>query len=486
MPEINGSSPADLAAVQYALGVGVYPMNYTSDMPPAISSAWTYPDWKPLTVTLSLQNGRAYADIGVTLVALFNAKSAALTAPDQTYYVSNSGSNANTGLSAAQAFASIHRAITVAKAASYTKIKVIVAAGSYDRANNPTNGGSVVVDLDAAFLASGGRVFTGTWDNFSAPTADATYTSTYSWTLANVNRVMDRLHLDENGDYVPLTNVASAELCNITPGSWALDGGKIYVRRADGVAVTNANTRVFRSNTGNLRQTGALANMYVGGVAPGDGFDLEGGDAKGVMTIEPSAVPASRKIVAVEGVTMKYGGGFDQTGTRGLGMTGMHGLVIMSGCRSSSNVTDNFNGHNDNAPTTASQGTLVLVNCTGLKPGGEQLSCQNDTAHEDVLMVDLGGVLKDSSGGNIRNIGTSKFWGVGLSISNDKGDLNAGGSISPTAVRADDSAVIYLDACFVDQPSGYGLYASAGASIFTRNMMTPRLASAGAGTISTY
>ena len=535
----------------------LYPKDYTATMPDAISSAWTYSAWRPQTVTLSIQNGVVVSGIGTSLTALFNAKSAAITAPDATYYVATTGSDANDGLSVGAPFATLHRAVTVAKAAGYTKISIIASAGSYPRSSNPTNGGNVVIDIDTAWFASGGRVITGTWDNFTAPTVDPTYTNTYSYAVATAPRVFDLKTLDADGNYAELTNVATAAICNITPNSWTLtaaiartvgitsastavtsatslleagwlpkmtvtgtgiqanttiisiagDGlsavfsntstatnasatvttsAQIYIRRGDMAAVTRDNTRVYRSSTANMRMFGAAVNMYIGGVSGADGFDFEGSDSSGALTIIPNAVPASQKIVAVENCTMKYAGGVGITAARGVAVTGFHGLVILSNCTASRNITDGFNGHNDGAGTSAAQVTMVTVNCVGLNNGGTQVSCQNFTLHEDVVGADFASYLRDSNGGNIRNIGPSKMWAAGTTLQNDKGDLQAGGAVAPTAALVNDTSQLYLDTVFITQNAGYGLVAASGCAIYTRNMTSPRAPNSGAGTITIY
>ena len=464
------------------------PQAYAAVMPDAVRAAWAFSAWRPDEATLYFQNGACVASVGKSPLEVFNLVSSAVTAPDATYYVATNGSDANNGLSRGAAFATLSRPVVVAKAAGYTKIKVIVAAGEYPRFANPTAGGSIVIDIDTAWFAENGRVRTGTWDAYSPPSVDATYPNTYSWTLSSVARVCDLLTVDADANYLDLTNVTTAALCNITPNSWALEGGKLYVRRRDGVAVMRDNTRVFRSSSGNLRMTGASVNLYVGGLTGADGFDFEGGDSGGPVTINPTALPFTKKCASIENATMKYGGGVGQPDARGITINSYDGLVFLKNCYLARNITDGVNVHNQTVPMAAARVTCVTLNCTAQNNGGAQVSCQPYTLHEDVLGVDFASNLFDGYGGGIRNINASVMWAAGTVIANDRGDRTApGGALTPTAVRLDDTARLWLDTALIRQNQGYELYAaSAGTAIYIRNMLPSRAPNSGAGAIASY
>jgi hypothetical protein len=196
----------------------------TKTATPPVGLGW--PSAYALTATLTdLIPGspRSMGTINLDISALFNTKTTALSAPGATFYVANSGLDTNDGLTSGTAFKSIWKAVVAANTAN-VPTKVIVASGTYFRTNNPWyNGGTgVTPNVDIAYVASGGRVITGTFDPPGTPTRDATYVNCYSWTVSSVNRVCDMRNLNRFGNYTELTTVTTAALCNSTPDSSTL------------------------------------------------------------------------------------------------------------------------------------------------------------------------------------------------------------------------------------------------------------------------
>lgn len=414
---------------------------------------------------------------------IFGFCSVALSAPTTTYYVSTGGSDGNTGLSTAQSLRSIHAAITKANATGQPA-RVFVAAGEYPRANNFSNN-TVYPTVDIAFVATGGRVIAGTHDAYTAPTADATFTLTYSWALTNVSRVVDLLdRVPGSGLYRELAYVSSPTLCNNTPNSWTLSGGNIYIRRADGLAVTNANTRVYRAATANLKTTTTPVSLYLGGESGNDGFDLEGGDATAVANLGTFTSASGRDAIVAKNCTFRYGGGQSGLTARGMWVGTLNGIAAFFNCDASGNQTDGWNFHRDLASTVTH---VLTMNCTAYSNGRLQTSSNSWTLHDDVVGIDVAGWFEDSAGGNVRSIQTTRQLLAGTVIVGDRGDIIAGGSVGPTGIAMSDTAKAWLDRVLVRMPAGsIGIQADSGTEIYMRNIYPTRQPFTGNGLFLGY
>jgi hypothetical protein len=406
------------------------------------------------------------------VAALFNSKSTALTAPGATFYVATTGSDSNAGTEALP-FKSIWKAIQAANTAA-VPTKIIVDAGVYFRTNNPWyNGGSGITPaVDIALVARGGRVVTGTFDPPGTPTRDATHVNCYSWAVSSVNRVCDMRNPNKFGNYTDLTPVTTAALCNATPDSWAVVSGTLYVNRRDQQAVTNLNTRVFRPSTSCLNITNPI-NVFIGGVSGNDGFDFEGGSNVGVLAVFTATPGSTHHVLWVKNSSFNYGGGSTDTTTRGFSVEGWQGLTIAENCRADANFTDGFNFHNVYAATSMNAITLncSATDCGRPIPGGNgSYSNNGHTLHEDVRAIDIAGQYRNTRGGAVRNINTSKGWYYGTLVENDMGDVIHGGVVPPTAFRMDDTAVSWVERTKVVMPPAGTAYATGGGTIHKRNV----------------
>lgn len=481
------SSGGSAVSVAQLAGLGAMARNapLTLTAPAAWTSAWGVSAFTPL-INLYEDRRSCFGSVGKSAAQLFDLFSTARAAPGTTLFVNIQSGNDTTGTGASGApYQSIHKAVTVANTAGQPAT-IFVAAGDYPRANNPSNGGAVLPTVDVAFVATGGRVRTGAYDAFTAPTADATFTNCYSFAVATVNRVVDRANTDRFGNAVELTGVATAAQCNVRPGSWALVAGTLYINRADAAAVTNVNTRVFRSGTGSIKVT-APVSLYLGGALAGDGFDIEGGSSVGCLNYAPATVPGAMKAVVADSCSFRYAGGAAETGACGVAVNSVHGLCALVNCTADANATDGFNAHNTTAPAAATH--FVTVNCSasnnGRAPG---VSCNGWTTHENVVGLDVAGVYRANRGGTMRSINTSLSWLAGSRAEGDMGDVSNGGALIGTALRVDDTARYWCDRVAVDMPAGtLALHAAAsGSAIFTRAMPPSRAPAVGPGTIATY
>lgn len=435
-----------------------------------------------------------YAD-GQTVVTaenLFDTFSTARSAPANTYYINGSTGNDTTGDgSSGNPWKSVSKA-TIAGNATNQPYKVIVANSelNYQKCLIGTGGNSAIPTQDCAIIARGGRVAMGSWVDFSAPSTDATYTNCYSWTAnpTAVDRVFDRTRNDKFGKPVEFRNVGTAARCNVTPDSWAIVSNVIYINRGDGLAVTNANTRVLVQNR--VSQFTGSAHVFFGGETDADGWDLYGGAATAVLDAgcnatfpTPNATP---KIFVAKNVRALLAGRILSTGARGVSFDSFNGAGFFFNCDASGNATDGFNAHN----TYGAAGVgLITVNCTGFDNGrGTQQSCNGWTTHENVWGLDVSGHYAENRGGTCRSINTTTSQLAGTYVEHDMGDIPVGGVQQPTAFRVDNTATYYLDGCRARlHAGGFSMVAAdSGSAIFARMCQFGALQTAGAGTLSTY
>lgn len=425
-------------------------------------------------------NGVNYGKVSLSAEAIFARYSTALSAPGATFYVSTTGNNSNDGLTSATAFRSIYKAIQVINASAVSS-KVIILAGAYSRQSGFSFNFSVVPTVDIAFLASGGRVETGAFEEYTAPAIDATYANCYSFARSGVDRVIDMYSYDQYGNYSDFTKVNTAAECNATPNSYALiSNTTVYINRRDRKPVTFTNSRVLLSGTTGLLLS-SNNNIYLGGLTESDGFDFYGGGASGSMSGDFTTVPATKKAVVAKNCSFSYAGGQTQKDARGVSINGFHGLAFFQNCDASSNVTDGFNFHNISNINTA-QFLAITVNCSGSNNGGLLLnsSCNGWTTHENVTGIDIAGYYQGNHGGSCRSVNASKNLFAGTFIKNDLGDIQGGGFMKPTGFRADDTTIYWLDRCNIDMPgSTTGLFTTASAQIYLKNMIPVRQAIVG-------
>ena len=286
-----------------------------------------------------------------------------------------------------------------------------------------------------------------------------------------------------------MTSVATAAIANVTPNSWALVAGTIYIHRFDGSAVLNTNTRVFRSTGGpsiylnNATQT----SLFVGGATAGDGFDVEGG-SDGLKTNFNTYV-ATKKAIVVENASLKYAGGVVTTAGNAVSIHSFNGIAAFFNVRGDASAADAFNAHNDLTLTGGTAAVAFLtVNTSGANNGrGTNQSNNGWTIHEDVKGIDLGGYYVGNNGGTVRDINASEALIAGTFVVNDNGDLANGGIQPPTAVRADDTAQIWGYEVQQTMPAAsYSYYATSSAAIYLKNTPQARQPFAGAGTIGTW
>ncbi|MET4341921.1 hypothetical protein [Bradyrhizobium sp. RT9a] len=471
-----------------------FPLNYTyaGQLPAAVG--WNSANY-PVKPSIIYSSGNAaVGSAGITPEALFDQFSTARSAPAATFWAAaTGGSDGNNCLTSGTACATVGGAVTKCNTAAVPcKVFVTGAAGTniFYKSAGFTNFNSVFPTVDIAFIATGGnRITMCHCDAYAAPSKDGTLTNTYSFALTNVERVLDLTRRDQYGNYVELTNVSANGIVNVTPNTWNITTGTIYIQRYDGAAVTNANTRILRATGGtnaglnNATQT----NLFIGNDTNLDGFDLEGG-TDGIKTTFTTFV-ATLKAVVVSNASFKYAGGVVTTAGNCVSIRSLNGIAAFFNVQANACAADGFNGHND---IVLSGGTAVVslltVNSAAFDNGrGTSQSANCLTIHEDVTLMDIGGWCWGNRGGSVRNINSTKAYLLGTYVQFDLGDIVDGGTQPPTAFRVDNTSVLYADSVQMQMPAAsFGFYATSTASIFLRNSPTGRQPFAGAGTFGPY
>ncbi|MFT4076834.1 MAG: hypothetical protein QM647_15015 [Asticcacaulis sp.] len=406
-----------------------------------------------------------YTYCNYTAEQIFDLKSTARSSPANTYWVDPvSGSDSNAGTEAAN-FQTLGKAIaTGSAAASPFKVR-LKGGGAYTqdavKTKNFTNNSSSttydsVVDFCVEFY-NGVSVISSHAD-FATPSL---YTgASYTYAIANTiaDNVVDRALLDENGWDTPMNWVPFVASGDLPPGNnWSTDGTTVLIRRADMAPVTNLNTRIF-DQVRNFR----LTNNISVGLFPATDNDslvvIGGGAMNGPidMLVSSSVTDKTPRAFVAKNVTaLSYNKRGSGSG-RCWSIDGLHGIVWLENCWAGHAKTDHFNFHCTRGAlgTGAQSGVnqrVVMLNCHGdkagidLRPLGltQQNSCNGPTAHEDVKGFSLGGSYGHTSGGTLRNIGSTKWFTAG-EMFQDFGERSTGSTLRPTAIRAQDAADIYV------------------------------------------
>ncbi|BCP52839.1 hypothetical protein K32_14560 [Kaistia sp. 32K] len=356
---------------------------------------------------------------------------AALAGP--AYYVDiATGNDANPGTSWGAAVKSIFAATQLGNAGG-VPFQVWVKAGTYSRVNNFTNMGPMVIPTQpAAYRAFGGRVTCWSGHDLSWPaTPHATYGNCYAVARSTVTVVLDLLRPNAFGDPAELVRVADAATCNATPGSWAQEGGTLFVRRADGAVPSNINTRV-------LIVVDAFALDATGKSVYLEGFDFQGG-ANGGVFVHGSA---ARHVIAVD-CSARYAGGPSHAGD-GFLIEDSQGLAALVRCVAASNANDgiSFQWTRGGAPTLSP----LTIDCRGHDNGRHAHLANNGLAcHGGLAAIEIGGDYHDNCGANVLLTDASKLWCIGTFASRSLGDVGRGGSDGPIDFHAAGTSQMWLE-----------------------------------------
>ena len=264
--------------------------------------------------------------------------------------------------------------------------------------------------------------------------------TTYKLAGTTVSRVFDLLNKDADGNYIELvktTGTADTPLAN--PGTWATTGSDQLIRRADGAAVTNANTLVTRS--------AVVASL--GATSPGgimfENVELEGGY---LDLLHTNADAPERKFVFKD-VTFRYGH------ANHIRAKNSPGLVVFLRCDARMSTSDLYNFHWD-INAALSRMFAIMADCTGFDAGimgnGITGNVSNNcvTNHETGSLIVINGRFERSFGGVFIGIDNSHTFLVGGVWRDGKGDTVMGGGYPPITIQTEGTARCWMYKGVVD------------------------------------
>lgn len=355
------------------------------------------------------------------------------------------GADANSGLGAyiddySQAKKSLRGAQLAANAAGVpARIRIKYRAGVIS--NRSDGGGAMYVapTVPTVIEGVGGRPVFGVWDNLAWSVHSGT---TYKAARSGAGRAIDILTIDHAAiqagrapDVTAFTKLADAAAVVASAGNtWAQVGSDVYVKRADGAAVSNVNTGI-----GLLAPEIGFDTAAVGGCGIWNLAVIGGGNASfGVRNT--TAARDDRVFVFVGCVASR-----SSIGTNAFRLDGSPGLIAMVDCDVSGAGSDAYNQH-WNIPDEASRMHVLRINCGSRENGSPSGQSQNSfTGHEDTFEIGVNDRGGRSFGAEAAYIDDSQYWGINPEILDPRGDVVIGGSFVPTAVFTAGTAQVWLD-----------------------------------------
>jgi hypothetical protein len=231
-------------------------------------------------------------------------------------------------------------------------------------------------------------------------------------------QAIDTIVKDGNGDFIPLTFVATESEVSTSPGTWTRigsGGGQQAVVRLSGDD-TPTNERLWIQRSSVIRFSGVASKMYM------YGFDFYGSSA-GAFTARSSDIDA---VIAAENC-----GFFNCFSGDGYQIKDV-GMAIAINCRASANENDGFNYHE----LTGLTPHIVELDCVGMANLAAATG-NGSTCHEDVVCFRLNGGYFDNKGPGIADVGESKTYNVCCNSNANESDPNAwGAQITGTTAEA--------------------------------------------------
>lgn len=351
------------------------------------------------------------------------------------YFVKVGGNDLNTGLSEAQAFRTVFKALTVGQAGG-VPFRVALKGGYY-----PFGLGNFITPAsmpDFAIAAYDGLAVistapTLTWAN------DGSGTNTYQAAQAIIARVFDILNTDAFGHYIELTQRADGDVAGVraNAGSWCRNGGNVVAHRADNAVVSDANTRSYHQNAG-CDVASPANNAYL------ENIEVQGG--RGIR-----AYTGTGNLITVNCRSLYAG--YDSVQWDGMGFVDMDGFFLAINPYIGACAKDDI-GISGTAPSH-----WMVVNGKGRDNGRYGATSTNGiTSHDPAHVgIDIGGDWgENSNGGLVVPVGGSKLWCLGTKALNGAAEAfyaqGAGSKLwvertsetgTATTIRARDGATVY-------------------------------------------
>lgn len=379
-------------------------------------------------------------------------------------YLDNvAGNNANDGSTPALAKQSFSSIITAVNAASEPGCIIWVKNTGTDYIRTHAWNGATRLNKAVCVVGWNGRPLMGMHDNAGTWALDGTYTNCYSVnTFTTLSRVQNLLLRDKFGDPELFTEYASPALLDAAASpvyGFAVDGSKSYVRRGDGVAPSNTNTRCMRPSVEGVR-----------GPTSGDciiwDMIFEGGNNGSF--IGDSNATGKVFLFNVHGrFAGRPSGATDAFKARDIA------FMLCYRCTASHSPSDAF----DYTPTSGTTPHGVLIDCVAYAHGeGTSQSNNAVTAHDGSILLVIGGVGEEVYGGTVAILDTNdtgtQAYLIGYCAKNSLGDEDLGGTIAPCNYQVLTNAEVWLDGCssVKDDETLRDFSVSGGGILYYRNM----------------
>lgn len=409
----------------------------------------------------------AFTNSGGTWASSFSHTSL-LPAYATKYYVDvATGSDTNNGLTTGTKFKSIWKAHAAATAdGGVTSYEIIVTPGRYNRTNGINNSGATnaTKPFKISSATPGSKIVTGT---FEALTWTSAGSGVWQANRTNVSRVISIDSVNGYGNHPDHTVYADLATLQASSGvnGMAQVGSLIYVKRADGGTVTDANTLCTLIIVG----VNLVANCHIKDV------EWYGGHAtmSGAVACASAGFFCGSKTgnVVFEDSFFGYSGSFSVEACC-IGINDWVGLVAFKNCQLAASSWDGINPH---WTLGGAVGTYVYVEgCSGRDFGRVATgdSYQPITSHQGIPLVELNGTWGEGRGGTVRFVQASTYLGINVASSNDKGS-SGGSPTSPSQFRSDDAGtdMLLIDCVATASPSSnFSLIANNGGRIRYRRL----------------
>ncbi len=367
----------------------------------------------------------------------------ALTGPQ--YWVDlATGNNANPGTQGSPV-KSIWKGTQLANAGGApATVMVNYNAAGYGRADGFTNTSTPVpntvpiayIAYGAPYPAKGGIVDCWVGDQLAwSATPDPTFTTLYTATRSAVSQVFNPAVLDAYGDPTLSTKYPDAATANAASGNaWALVGSTLYVKWADGLPVTNTNTRAVLSATPNFVQNATSKDVYC------KGFNFQGG-ANAAM----ACTAAATMNMMFVNCTAEFSGDASNN-VNAWKIDFVTGLVALVNCKGVGGEADGFNTHW--TPGGTPQLFTLTIGCQGYNNGRDTVqSCNGLTSHDNCIGIDVMGEYFRNYGSNVIPINGNQLWCAGTYAHDSFGDIPHGGTSPPRDFEAQSTAFMVLTGC---------------------------------------
>ncbi len=364
------------------------------------------------------------------------------------YYVSQSGSDANSGLTPVLAKKGLDAIMATAAGAATASVRINIAAGDYGFGDYPGSGG--VAGKNVIFKVTSGTVKTGPFSKGSALTWTLSSGTCYSASRSNTVGVRDYGSLNAYGDPRKYSLAADLATCQATAYTYFVSGSTVYVNNGVGQPGANIFVLVGVSNT----TFGSNYTWIIDGGVDGR-IEFLGGST-GCLRCTGGG---SNQKLYCRNTWFRF-----STADNNLYCYGVP-LVVLQGGGGSGSYADIMNYHIESGRIP----NVVEIGLTCYDAGSNAAGNNNcSTAHDAVQIVRFNGRYWGSDGPVVADVSAgTRSWAILCHAYGSLKNDDSGTDASWLASTGDSQ--MWLDACeFGGGSSYYDMAAGSGAAIYYR------------------